>query len=245
MEVDVIRIKKAELGKVPEADRRILIEQLILLDEISAIWTAAALSYVPKALQGATIEEVQMQQVCFFHRLLTARLHEAWQRLQHWPADETFRRELGKEANESWDALRATFGTHGDVFAEIRNKFMFHYDPSPAGDPYDVLSDNESITLWMEPRTGLIRNDIFGIAAAKAAMAKMGLNDSRESFEKYHDLVTDAARHFLNLLSHWALLTLKKHHVKPDKKAVNLPDVPAAFFPALYDVQKFRKDRSI
>jgi hypothetical protein len=237
-----IEFTKSELDKVPDEIRPILIEQLIVLDEISVLSAAAFLSCTPEAQTDKTTK-AQVTQAFFFLRLLTARLHEAWQRLLKWPADAAFMDELGAEAKESREALGRTFGRHAYLFRLIRNKFAFHMEACAVSGSYAALSDTEPFTLWFTRHFFSFRNDLVTVVASKAVEEKMKSTDSTANLGSFFDVVRDSAQNMAKLLLRWTSYTLNKYTTAKAEK-VTLPDGPDAFLPAIFDMELACKSRS-
>ncbi len=238
MEVYKLKLRKSDLDCIPVELRRTFVEQLIVVDELSALAMAEAFSWPPGLPADTELRESQVAHRFFFTRLLAAKLFQAWPVLGTWKKDGLPIAELAREARNDFCEFNRILGAHSEIFAMVRNELTFHYDSDTFAESFKGVSPDEELKMWITPRRNYSRNGAALVVCATAIANKLDPNRKREAFLSFNAIVRTASQILIRLLSHWIAATVAKYGLLKGAETVQIPEVAGPFLPAIYDLEE-------
>jgi hypothetical protein len=159
MEIYRAVLDRAKLAAMPENERTLLLLLGHASNEINVL-SKLILMMQKDDPPSLVFDHVEAGQTFILMRLLTGKLHEAWElfrtRVQSDPAiSKTYLPQLGPRANTALQALKRHFG-QGSVLTAIRNKVAFHYSDKEdlREASFQALPPSEPLQFYLSKTVG-------------------------------------------------------------------------------------------
>ncbi len=213
MKIYDVTIPASDLKKIPEAECIFLIQlghianELLALHRLQLMFTNTEAATDPERAGNAFHE-------LFITRLLSGKLHEAWEMLRKdffgSGLSKSLNSELSLAAQQALDSIKQYFGKENRI-TKIRNSLSFHFGSSELKQTLAQIQDDYNFHLYLHDQDG---NSLYSFAeeiVAHSMLTTSGKDASLEELEKIVDESLAIARNFLDLIGECCLILTKKY----------------------------------
>jgi hypothetical protein len=210
------KVSKQSLAKIPAEERAFLFFLGHAINEISVLSKITYMSgnIVP---EGHTlVEHVHVGQTLILLRILTGKIHEAWDRLRASPVRNIFRDDLSPDEKDAEKALNKAMDGNKFILA-IRN-VSFHYpkDSARLDDAFNALSEGEPWLFYLSDKVGnsfhyaseLVMQWLMVDAVRDAGVAE---NDVWKRADDLFKTVTSISRQLVEVLMAYLIKIVERY----------------------------------
>lgn len=227
-----VQLDKAEILRLPEKDRRLLLGIAHMMNEVMVLWRAAHWSRIRRE-DSDHVTKGQLATQFFYLRMLAGKEWEAWEMLHQsfFPVkvlSEGFRDSGSPEGQAALAALKKYF--NGPNLAKnLRNKLSFHYAPEEIDDALAKVGDDVGLHFDMYVEDEGKFNTLYYFAeelVAHATIARTGLVGSA-AITKLEDELVTVSGHFVGFGESLVSFLLKRNDIRLARRREDAIDLGA------------------
>ncbi len=208
-----INLKREQLDRIPENERRLLV--LIAhagneLNVLAKLFHFAAASAAEEGVLG----QAENAQALVLARTLTGKIYEFWKLLQSsffGPAlSKQYERELDDVARTSLAALKRYFG-RDNLIDTVRNKFAFHYSPDQIDAGYKSVIESDPLQVYLAKENV---NTLYAFAdtiTGRAMLEAILPGDHQGAFKELIDQTSAAVGNINTIIGALMVVCFKKY----------------------------------
>jgi hypothetical protein len=160
-----IKLSKAELDTLPEAEQVFFVQIMHFLNELNILQKCVIVSNNRLEDSLSRIEKrSQIAQAQFFIRILAGKLYEGWEMIKEnffkTGISKKYESLLSKKGKENLSELKNYFNNKSNTIRLIRKKFAFHYDREMVKEQIKKIPKAEKLEIYMSENSA---NCLFSI----------------------------------------------------------------------------------
>jgi hypothetical protein len=240
MKIHHIKLTKAQLEAIPEAERTLLILSAHAANELSTL--VKIFHFCSKHEAKTEVEKAfRNAQAMTLGRILTGKLYECWILLQKGffgaRLSKAYEDQFDRQASDALEGLKKYFGKPNLIEA-VRNRHAFHYAPDQIAAGFKRVAEQEPLDIYMSETNVNTLYAFADVVAGHALVEDIAAGDIAKGFDSLIVETTRALAWLNQVIAACMLIAIKTYLGKsaedlgsteievtgvPDWKSVTIP----------------------